>query len=269
MCNQTQTQKHELSSFHELNEIIVPHKKQQHIYLRKNNVFNCVPCLLSILFLFLYLYKSFQCRIISHKYIELTQTILDHIFYPYHSDLISNINELRLLKNWIKDSTRFSQKDISLRMVYKATVHGDSSENFHKKTDGGESYLIIIKDNNDNIFGGFTSKNFHYVKYFDFSWEFISDSSAFLFNLNEKTMYSIKKEYTNKAIIADLNYCSIFGENGDLVIANHFFTTNSSCAFPKNYGNGNEKECAITNGKRRFLVVEMEVFKVFIDELNE
>lgn len=46
-------------------------------------------------------------------------------------------------------------------MYYKATRDGDFT--FHEKTDKWEGYIILIKDMKNNIFGGYTSKNFREI----------------------------------------------------------------------------------------------------------
>ena len=95
------------------------------------------------------------------EYNKLESKVMDHIFFPYHSDLIPSLKILKKLKEWIKriilEKTGKEYKP-SFRMYYKATIDGDIS--FHDKTDKWDGYIILIKDENENIFGGYTSKNF-------------------------------------------------------------------------------------------------------------
>lgn len=48
----------------------------------------------------------------------------------------------------------FSQ-DVKWKLIYRASVHGFGSVNFHSKCDGIRSTLTIIKSNDLNVFGGF------------------------------------------------------------------------------------------------------------------
>ena len=67
---------------------------------------------------------------------------MDHIFFPYHSELIPNLAILKKLKKWIKTIIlEKTEKDYqpSLRMYYKATKDGDYA--FHEKTDKWEGYI--------------------------------------------------------------------------------------------------------------------------------
>ena len=68
-------------------------------------------------------------------------------------------------------------------MYYKATRDGDFT--FHEKTDKWEGYIILIKDTKNNIFGGYTSKNFrgNFIADFYYGSE-KNDKTAFLFNLS-------------------------------------------------------------------------------------
>ena len=207
----------------------------------------------------------------SYDYNNLETKVLDHIFFPYHSDLISTLKILKKLKNWVKKIT-YQKTGIkynpSLRMYYKATTDGDYA--FHEKTDRWEGYILLIKDSKNNIFGGYTSKNFRPNSLLDvyYGSEKV-DKTAFLFNLNKNEIYPIINDNANCHIYGDIEDGPVFGsyQNSDLSIASQFLSVKSYSEFPKSYnlnGKSNIKKniLRLTNGQKRFLIKELEVFRV-------
>ena len=49
----------------------------------------------------------------------------------------------------------------NIKMLYQATKHGDTSEDFKKYCNNKGPTLTIIKSENDEIFGGFTKSNWN------------------------------------------------------------------------------------------------------------
>ena len=219
---------------------------------------------LFIITLNLYLKKSKDYKVLEIK-------VMDHIFFPYHSDLITNLETLKKLKNWIKgiilEKTGIEYEP-SLRMYYKATKDGDYS--FHDKTDKWEGYILLIKDEKNNIFGGYTSKNFRSNLLLDVHYGSEKvDKTAFLFNLNKDEIYPIIDENAQCHIYGDREEGPIFGsyQNSDLFISYKFLSANSYSDFPRNYNlNGNKNiiknKLKLTNGRVKFRIKELEVFRV-------
>lgn len=70
---------------------------------------------------------------------------------------------------------------IITELIFRATKDGFSASNFHAKcNDKGATIILIKAKNNENIFGGYTSK----------SWlsnsNYEADSGAFLFHVTKK-----------------------------------------------------------------------------------
>ena len=219
---------------------------------------------LFIITLNLYLKKSKDYKVLEIK-------VMDHIFFPYHSDLIKNLETLKKLKNWIKgiilEKTGIKYEP-SLRMYYKATKDGDYS--FHDKTDKWEGYILLIKDEKNNIFGGYTSKNFRSNLLLDIYYGSEKvDKTAFLFNLDKDEIYPIIDENSQCHIYGDREEGPIFGsyQNSDLFISYKFLSVNSYSDFTRNYNlNGNKNiiknKLKLTNGRVKFRIKELEVFRV-------
>ena len=153
-------------------------------------------------------------------------------------------------------------------MYYKATIDGDYA--FHEKTDSWEGYILLIKDSKNNIFGGYTSKNFRANLLLNVYYgSEKTDKTAFLFNLNKNEIYPIINDNANCHIYGDIEDGPVFGSypNSDLSITSRFLSEKSFSEFPKNYnlnGKSNIKKniLILTNGQKKFLIKEMEVFRV-------
>ena len=205
-------------------------------------------------------------------YNKLERKVMDHIFFPYHSDLIPSLKILKKLKNWIKEIIleKTGKEFIpSFIMYYKATIDGDFS--FHEKTDKWNGYILLIKDENENIFGGYTSKNFKG----NFLLSDIgygakkNDNASFLFNLDKDEIYPVIDIHSKNHIYGDIEEGPIFGElvNSDLYIQNKFLSVKSYSEFPRNYnlkGNKNisKNKLRLTNGQKYFLIKEIEAFRI-------
>ena len=228
------------------------------------------PYILSFIFFFLFLSKRSQYETINTKYNELNLKVLDQIFSPYHSDLLTSLSQLSAIKKMIRKSAGYDN-NISLRLVYKATVHGDTARSFHEKLENSEKYVIIIKDDQNNIFGGFTSKNFDFQKLVGFTMNTeIKDEKAFLFSLTLGEMYTLVDGKEICAVQGDEEFGPIFGNDGDICVMDNFFTKESYSRFPSSYTlEGKDKESIkyrFTQGREKFLIKELEAFQIYVKE---
>ena len=207
------------------------------------------------------------------EYNKLEKKVMDYIFFPYHSDLIPTLEVLKKLKKWIKEiilEKTGKEFNPTFKMYFKATVDGDI--NFHDKTDKWDGYLLIIKDENENIFGGYTSKNFRGNLALDIGYgAYKNDNMSFLFNLDKDEIYPVVKSNSDYHIYADIEEGPIFGEllNSDLNIKSHFLSVKSFSNFPKNYNfkgdiNDSENKLRLTNGQKSFLIKELECFRIIL-----
>ena len=208
-----------------------------------------------------------------NQYNKLEKKVMDYIFFPYHSDLIPTLAVLKKLKKWIRQiilEKTGKEFEPSFKMYFKATIDGDI--NFHDKTDKWEGYLLIIKDENENIFGGYTSKNFKGNLALDIGYgAHKNDNMSFLFNLDKEEIYPVVELNSDNHIYGDVEEGPIFGEiiNGDLMIKSRFLSVKSFSNFPKSFnlnGNKNDKEnkLRLTNGQKSFMIKELECFRVIL-----
>ena len=208
-----------------------------------------------------------------NEYNKLERKVMDYIFFPYHSDLITTLVVLKKLKNWIKQvilEKTGKEYNPTFKMYFKATIDGDIS--FHDKTDKWEGYILLIKDENENIFGGYTSKNFKGNLILDIGYGTQkNDKLSFLFNLDKDEIYPVIEPKSDYHIYGDIEEGPIFGDlyNSDLNIKSNFLSVKSYSEFPKNFNlngnkNINENKLKLTNGQKSFLIKELEAFRVIL-----
>ncbi len=120
------------------------------------------------------------------------------------SSIVSNVNEKCLLSKWLSCVGNVKET----KRLYKATRDGDMKEKFHELCDEKGATLSLFKTKEGNIFGGFTIR----------SWKSIEgykrDDKAFVFNLNEKKMYKVRRP--DEAIYTSNDYLQIFGNTTSL-----------------------------------------------------
>ena len=223
-----------------------------------------LPYLFALLFFLLFLSKNIQYNSIEHKYIELNQKVLDQIFSPYHSDIITSLGQLGLLKRMIRKSIGID-KSVSLRLIYKATVHGTTAKDFHRIVTGRNQYIVLIKDDLDTLFGGFTTKNFDSLFMMDVTIASeIPDKEAFLFSLTNEEMYPVLKGKDQCSVQGDDEFGPIFGAEGDLWVVDDFLNKESHSKFPSSFNNEENIELLnrLTQGRQNFIIKEMEVYEV-------
>ena len=109
-------------------------------------------------------------------------------------------NEFDLIYNWICPNTK-----IKLELIYKASIDGDSAENFHKKCDNiHKSTLVVIQSRNGYRFGGYTTGNWGDYKNQE-------DANAFVFSLTNKNKVKAQSPKEPIAISPDSNVGPKFG----------------------------------------------------------
>ena len=191
------------------------------------------------------------------------ESILDYILYPYHSDIIRNLDDYEFIRDALGK--------ISLKMVFNSDYHGDYATDVHSRSNFHHT-LVLIETENGNRFGGYTSDNFT-PGTFGLTSTSIEvtkkDTSAFLFNLDLKKIYNVKKEYAASAIDSDDFFTLCFGE-GDLLLRDQFLTEGGLSTFPNYYGDENTKENELTNGEKEFEVKYFEIYNVlFFSEFGD
>ena len=150
-------------------------------------------------------------------------------------------------------------------LLYRGTLDGASSSDFHEKCDNKGPTLCLYKNECGNIFGGYAS----------ISWKKEGDTQSakdsFIFTLTnnfgiEPTKF--KDKNTNKNVRHSSDYGPSFGDhNSDISVYSNFLEKNSSSNFPEQYNDTTGMGKSLFTGNRNtgessFKIKEIEVFKV-------
>lgn len=158
------------------------------------------------------------------------------------SEIVTDPSSLRLLLKWVNND--FS----SFKLLYRATRDGFTNSKFHNAVDGEKNTIILIRDDRDNVIGGYASVAW------DNSSGFKEDPYAFVFNLSLQKMYPV--ENAANAIYCSDEYLCVFG-NGDILIAQN----QANSKFPSYYGRDADRY-ELTGGDSKIRLTELEVFKL-------
>ena len=159
-----------------------------------------------------------------------------------------------------------------MELLYRGTRDGSESNVFHNKCDNQGPTICLIKNDKDNIFGGYAS----------ISWSsdsgYKSANDSFLFTLtNIHNINPIKFPNTNssQSVYHGSDYGPIFGGGEhDLYIYNNYLTRGSSTKFGHSYQDTSGKGCSIftgdaNNNNHQIKIKELEVFKLYIKSEGE
>ena len=151
-------------------------------------------------------------------------------------------------------------------LLYRATRDGFTGQAFHAKCDGKGNTISIIKNNLNNVFGGFASSAWNSAG------QYINDPNAFLFSLRRGGV-SYKDKFAVKdavhALLGNASYGPTFGGGYDIHICDQSNTKNGSyCSFGSSYNlpngytyNGNAREFLAGN-YNKWKTTEIEVYQI-------
>ena len=194
-----------------------------------------------------------KCNCYFEHDIQLKMSLLD---IGIDTDIFNSPDQYHFIINIL--SNLFSNNNIALDQLYKASCNGDNINAFHQNCDNIKNTLIIIKTDDKKIFGGFT------CAVWDKSNKYKFDDNAFLFSLDNYEIYPILEKYKNEAINCRRNfYAPIFGK--DLFIFDGFFSSKLNKT-EENYFDYSKSQLINEkyklSGKKNFTVTEMEVYKI-------
>ncbi|KAJ5073796.1 pep-cterm sorting domain-containing protein [Anaeramoeba ignava] len=187
------------------------------------------------------------------KRIELRKNFLQF------SEIIKDIEYVKKLQKWINDNDFFSK----MKKGFSAKRDGFNSQNWHKAVDGKGKTLVIIKTNQNFIFGGFTQVGFKYGNPGD-----INDLNAFIFSLRNDKGDRIPAKFTIKqpqyAIYSRLDHGPVFG-NGDFYLYSDLKAGYSNIGYNYNLPNGitydtNEAKSYLAGSYNKWVVDELETY---------
>lgn len=178
-------------------------------------------------------------------------------------DSISTINRIQdyfLLRNGIYSQlNELKGKIIKLKLIFKSSRDGNTSEDFHKFCDGKGPTISVIKTKENNVFGGFLN----------IQWksegEGHKDNKAFLFSFKKNKIYKNNGKGNAGFFLKECGPNFSYGIN----IKNNFNESNRH-----RVRNKYDSECCWTNiasdfelndGIEYFDIEEIEIFEVIIE----
>ena len=145
-------------------------------------------------------------------------------------------------------------------LLYRASRDGWDSKHFHQKCDEQGKSIVICKDTNGNIFGGYTEQSWN-----SSSNKYQTDPNAFLFSLKSPILQQPEKfkvKDPSNAIYCDSEHGPVFGGGHDLFIySNANQNTSSYHNLGTSYENATGNAHCLT-GSQTFQLSEYEVFRM-------
>ena len=163
-------------------------------------------------------------------------------------DIIKTQEEIEVVLNKIEEKFPGS----SYKLLYKGSRDGDGASDFHSRCDDAEKTLVIVKDNYNNIFGGFTTQ--------DWGGEYLQkkDDEAFIFSIGKRKTYDVIPE--QNAIGCYPNFGPVFFGCQIRIYDN--FLTKGGTTFKKGLNYYTTEDFELTNGNQNFGVIDIEVYEV-------
>ena len=177
-------------------------------------------------------------------------------------DSITTLNKYEdyiLIKNGIINQLKIENKNIKLKLIFKCSRDGWTSNDFHKYCDGKGPTISIIETKNNTLFGGFL-----FIKWKNEGGD-TNDNKSFLFSFNNKKIYPNNGKNCAVHFGIDRGPYFAFSINifSDFKKTNKNFTRNLDSL--KNSWNNFSCNYELNNNQEYFDIKEIEVFEVLIE----
>lgn len=231
-----------------------PQKQKEN---QKESPQNTTPYIISLLFIHrktLYLASTAIILLLSLIIIKIKLTLPGSMLKRSQKKFLSEAIEKRL-----------NRKVEKFEKIFDARYYEGSARLFHKICDKYNNTLVLVKTNQNRLFGGFTTQQWNGSNIYK------NDDKAFTFSLDRSMIYDIKKLKKYYAIKCDENNGPIFGIGNDFFLYDD--TVNSrrswtneafyrSCSFDYNKFHYALSEDGFGN---HFLLKNYEVYHVVLN----
>jgi len=172
------------------------------------------------------------------------------------SSIIKTFSEKKLLLSSVPQNPNKKNSDLKFQLIYKASIDGDSTNDFHDLCDNESDVIVAIETDSGLRFGGFTKIGF------DSSCKSKIDDDAFLFSFDKMKIYKIIKGYKAIVCYPQSGPC-FFGSKNDIIhIGDKFLNNYSHTEKKNNTYESMEDDYELNNGEPQFLIKELEIFKI-------
>jgi len=163
-------------------------------------------------------------------------------------------NNYKFILNEIENR---NSKIKELKLIYRATRDGDSINNFFKKCNEIQNIILLIKTHNNTRFGGYTKIGF---KKETSSTKIYKDNKAFVFSLDKKKIYPVKKD--NDAIRCCYCCCPQFYNSTIYLYGNFLSGTGNLVGKVNDNYEGFSSDYELNNGIEKFKVLDLEIYQI-------
>jgi serine/threonine protein kinase len=201
---------------------------------------------------------------LANSYIE------NNLINFFESNILENNDGYKsYIIQWLKEPNQ-TYKDLKdIKLLYRGSRDGFKAVDFHEKCNNKGETLVIIKSNEDYIFGGYTEINWDNTTWNGKVGENNNsrregNGNEFVFTLKnphniQPSKFNMKNEWLNHSICCDAKLGPIFGCN-DIRIENECNNNNNSFSF---YDFNRGEYCFNdTTGKKRLLFTGTKTYKV-------
>ena len=201
------------------------------------------------------LYKKLQKLEKENKKLKANVEFIN--VFHHLSEIFENLDEIKLIENRLKKESKYENKKMFLKLLFKFSKKEDKVSDFHSKCDNIPSILCVIKTKKNIKFGGYTEiswNNSNKEKY---------DDNAFCFSLTKYKIYDIIK---GSVAIGDYYNHIVFRNNIFWLSTDYNTLYNGSCVKnSKSNFSGEEILYEINNGEEYFEVDKFEVYQVLFE----
>jgi len=162
--------------------------------------------------------------------------------------------------DFIEKKLNPNNKNIVFQLIYKCNENNDSSNIFHKNCDGKQNVILLVETTEGIKFGGYSSVGFNSNS------EYTKDNQAFIFSLNKKKIYNVKKDKDTIYCCSGYGPCFCGTNSFNIYIGgDHFLKEicNTSMCYNNTYEINSDYE--LNNSKSKFYVKKLEIYQIILN----
>ena len=173
-----------------------------------------------------------------------------------NSTILMN-DEYNIYEFILKEIENRNSKIKELKLIYRASRDGDSINNFFEKCNEIQNIILLIKTHNNTRFGGYTKIGFKKQTSSSITYK---DNAAFVFSLDKKKIYPVKKD--RDAIRCCYCCCPQF-YNSTIYLYGNFLSGTGKCVGSANDNyEGFSSDYELNNGTQSFKALDLEIYHI-------
>ena len=197
-----------------------------------------------------------KLNIMKIKYNELEKRI-DKIERKTFIKIQSDILREKIDIDFIEKRLNLENNNISFKLIYKCKENNDTPKIFHEQCDGKKNVLVLIETTEGLRFGGFTSVGFNSTS------SSTLDNNAFLFSVDKKKIYNVKKNKNAIYCGDDCGPCFLGSKYDNIYIGDkHFLKAKQHTSKSRDNNYDIIYDYELNNSNEFFYISKLEIFQV-------